>query len=146
MTDVTIVHLDAADTLTGVRDITWRESRTVATTEHKRENPTAPAEVRHTATFDVEPMFLPKVLLEYGSVHFWPEMVEVEWIDGELRSVNVEGHQATKAGLGKDTRSRTFGKWGRWVKRENIPAKLRAAIEHYEGRVPVASPSPVVVE
>ena len=147
----------AADTLSGRTDIVWSSSRTVATTEHTAESPTAPAEVIHTARFRVDPKTLPTVRLEYGSVRFWPELVQVKWVGGELSTVLVMGHQAKKTGdgIGKDERARPYPNpyIRRWAfrgdpqppfDRTKIPAKLRGVISRYEVKVPVASPSPGV--
>ncbi len=144
----------AADTLSGRTDIVWSLSDTVTRTEHTAEAPTVPATVTHTARFAVTPKALPTVQLEYGRVRFWPERVSVTWIDGVLVTVHVYGHQAKKTGdgIGKDERQRTFKR--RWASRgeaqppfdrAKIPAALRDVISRYELKVPVASPSPMVV-
>ena len=141
-----------ADTLSGSTLIVWADSTTKAVTEHEPQNPTVPATVTHTARFNVEPMALPPVQMAYGKVKFWPENVTLTWIDGDLASVYVAGHQATKAGLGKDMRQQTFKRPYVWqaeqqpaFDRSKIPALLRAVISRYELKVPVQSPSPVVV-
>lgn len=147
--DLTPQTLDPTDTLTGCSDITWTSSLTTARTEHVRGGrPTVPANVTHTAHFAVTPMALPTVQLEYGTVKFWPLAVSVTWTNGELDRIDVKGQQATKAGLGKDERERSFRiAWRKdTFDRSRIPAKLRAVIDRYEVKVAVTSPSPVVVE
>jgi hypothetical protein len=143
----------AADTLSGRTDIVWHHSDTTARTVHVPEAPTAPAKVAHQAYFKAEAKALPPVQLEYGTVTFWPEEVCVTWMDGHLASIFVGGHQVKKSGdgIGKDLRKRTFrtrvsGGYDRGVLDwDKVPVVLRGVIARYELKVPVASPSPVVV-
>jgi len=142
--------LDMESSLSGNALITWTTSTTQAYTRHTKADPTAFPEVTHIARFDVRPMALDTVRLEYGTVTFWPDRLEITWVDGKVTAVYVEGQQATKAGLGKDRRHRKYriGEATRYMSTAlaDLPILIRDTIAHYETKVPVSSPSPMVVE
>ena len=142
--------LDMESSLSGNALITWSTSTTKAYTRHTKADPTAVPEVTHIARFDVRPMAMDTVRLEYGTVTFWPDHLEITWVDGKVTAVYLEGQQATKAGQGEDRRRRKYRiaeetRYGATALAD-LPILIRDTIAHYETKVPVASPSPMVVE